>query len=217
MQSYKLRVTLKAHQWAEVKAVLPLDQPYIYGIEGQGSDNPHVHLLIQTELSRNAIGARLNKIGLTGNKCFSMKKCPEQYPIEYIAYCMKQGDFEHTLPRDIWTAAVAYNEKVVEEMRKKTTPIEELEEEYVKWFTKIFCERNSIDEHQQIWRSSWKEKVHPWSFPKELIDFLIIRGKEKLISQYIIQRQFDTLMIRNVPSYKEKFIEHTTTRYDKRT
>lgn len=52
---------------------------------------------------------------------YSIKESDEQYPIEYLAYCIKQKRYRHNLPEYVIANAIEHNDKVVSEMKKKKT------------------------------------------------------------------------------------------------
>jgi len=125
MQSYKLRIN-----------ILPDIDPSVYdGVEAYMSsycrghetnergDNPHYHYLFffKEGVKELAFRAHIRKCIGSGNGNYSLKKCDEEYPIEYIAYIMKQGDFK-TLgvwPQDVIQEARSYDERVKREMKDR--------------------------------------------------------------------------------------------------
>lgn len=119
MKYFKLRVD---HKDVEVKWIMELvneySDIYAYCIEG-GMGNPHSHWYI--ELEHPAIfRKRLRDLGLKGNASYSLKECDERYPIEYLAYMLKEGEFiQNGIPDDQLASATYYNKKVQDEIKEK--------------------------------------------------------------------------------------------------
>jgi len=100
---------------------VPADRTSV--VEG-GTENPHVHFFLIFHASLKSASASLRSLlrtnGLRGNRSYSLKRNDEEYPIEYIAYLMKEGKPKfHNIPQDILTEAKLYNEKVKSEIKEK--------------------------------------------------------------------------------------------------
>jgi len=113
MNHFSLRITYKNYTFEQTHPAVP--DWTIYCREYKPNNN-HAHYLISTPLGGHALRARFKKLGLKGNTDYSMKTLDSEYPIEYIAYLLKDGDFVRKLPSAIQAEAVAHNNKVVQEL-----------------------------------------------------------------------------------------------------
>jgi len=111
MCSYKVRVDIHQPQFGDVTVqqcveVLKDSEIYMYAIEKLGTENPHFQALVVTSVRRDTIVARLKKLGLHGSG-FACTKSKEQWPIEYMAYLLKEGNPEyHNFPEEVRLAVV---------------------------------------------------------------------------------------------------------------
>lgn len=120
-----LRITLKQITLEKVLSVLPLAEHAIYGVEGAGSDNPHIHVYLLTHLTTQTLRDRLKKLfrengADIGNKAYSFKTVPdtEDDVCRTVAYCLKLGDYVSTLPLETLERALAYDEGVKADLKK---------------------------------------------------------------------------------------------------
>lgn len=84
-------------------------------------DNPHCHLYLHMLCKQAAVRKAIRtKIG-SGNGSYSMKELDEEYPLEYLAYLVKEKDYllSDNFPQDKLDEALAYDKKVKEEMKEK--------------------------------------------------------------------------------------------------
>lgn len=120
MKFYKLRVDLHAVTSDDiVSLVSQYADVYAYCIEG-GDTNPHMHVYLEMSATSQNFRLKLRGLKLSGNKDYSLKEVEDRYPIEYLAYMMKEGHFtSYNLPEDIITQVTDYNERVKEEIKEK--------------------------------------------------------------------------------------------------
>lgn len=120
MNYYKLRVDLASITPERVvELIQSYADVYMYCIE-QGKNNPHIHAYFESDTKGQAIRQSLRNKGLKGNASYSLKNSDEQYPIEYLAYMMKEGEWhESFLPKEILDKAKEYDNAVKESILKK--------------------------------------------------------------------------------------------------
>lgn len=120
MEYYKLRIDLKILVLKQVTTFLDVHSTdkYAYCIEG-GEVNPHVHCYFATQVKNATLRKHLRELGLSGNGGYSLKQCEED-PVEYLAYMMKEReyDFSH-LPPDLVKLVKAHNDEVKKGMKEK--------------------------------------------------------------------------------------------------
>lgn len=144
MLSYKIRID--SHDRSAIRMLLTkYTDSYLLAFEGEGSQNPHCHGLFSTTSKPATIRSNLRKKFGSGNGSYSMKELDEEYPLEYIAYIIKEGDYEiHNIPPEIIERAKAHDIQVKKEMKEKKsqrkTILKQIEEKY---FSK--CEKGVID------------------------------------------------------------------------
>lgn len=112
MNFFKLRTTHKVVSFTDTLPVIrSLCEVYAYCHEG-GDTNPHCHWYLETSRQMPAIRARLRKLQ-EGNRFYSIKTLDEQYPLDYLAYMMKEGDFHFDrLPPEVIEDVKARQEEV---------------------------------------------------------------------------------------------------------
>lgn len=117
---YKLRVTHTTVTFQQVLDVITqYCTTYAYCHEG-ASDNPHTHWYLEPTCKAPTLRNRLRKLGLEGNKCYSLLQLDERYPIAYLSYMSKEGNFNFShLPQDIVDRAKAHQEEILIEMKEK--------------------------------------------------------------------------------------------------
>jgi len=127
MQSYKLRTDDITDSL--VKDLSHDASSLLYCRERGTNDlNLHYHWFIRTDVQNATLRARIRKHGLKGNGSYSLKKLEEDYPIEYIAYVLKEGDYVSVkgITEELLSQAKEYDQKVkndikaTKEAKKKT-------------------------------------------------------------------------------------------------
>jgi hypothetical protein len=121
MKCYKLRVDLQTLSLEDVVGIFGDSDAYAYVYEtGKTKDNPnpHLHAYLETDVPSSTLRSRIRTRGLSGNKCYSLKKV-EQHPLEYLAYMRKENEIHyHNIPQSVIEASIDYDNKVREEMKK---------------------------------------------------------------------------------------------------
>lgn len=109
--SYKVRIDIHQPQYGNISVqqcidVLEDTDIYMYAIEKLGTANPHFQALVVTSVRRDTMMARIKKLGASGSG-FSCSKSKEQWPLEYMAYLLKEGKPEyHNFPEEVRLAVV---------------------------------------------------------------------------------------------------------------
>lgn len=133
MEYYKLRVDTDNIMELE-RILLKYSSTYLICQENEGCENPHCHAYLETNTKQATIRNVLRKKYGSGNGSYSLKALDEQYPVEYLAYCIKEKNYRHTLPEEQIEKAKEYDLKVKEEMKKKKaerrTQLQKIEEKY---------------------------------------------------------------------------------------
>ncbi len=93
----------------------------IVSIENIGTDNVHCHCYFESMTSSLTIRQMIRKHYGSGNGVYSMKELDEQKPIEYISYCIKDGNYLITSTFDVSfiTECNEWNERVKSEIKIK--------------------------------------------------------------------------------------------------
>jgi len=124
MNSYKVRIDIHQPRYGNISVQQCLDvfedsDIYMYAVEKLGTDNPHFQALVVTSVRRDTMVARIKKLGAVGQG-YSFKKANEQWPMEYIAYLMKECEPEyHNFPEEVRIAGVKRNDMKQSEYRSK--------------------------------------------------------------------------------------------------
>lgn len=120
MNFYKLRVDLKTLQPDKIISIIAdSSESYIYSIEG-GDSNPHIHFYLASHIKKEAIRVKIRSLNLKGNRDYSFSTLDERYPIDYIAYILKDGNYKvHNVPDQIINEALAKCEEYKTEHKTK--------------------------------------------------------------------------------------------------
>lgn len=120
MKYYKLRVDLEIVSAQDVIALIrKYSKMFMYCYEG-GDDNPHMHVYLEVSKLGATLRMALRNLGLKGNASYSLKECDERYPLEYLSYIMKEGQWTNEgIPEDIISQAKDHDDKVKREMKEK--------------------------------------------------------------------------------------------------
>lgn len=120
---YKLRIDTSKRNDV-VKLLSKYASLWIVSYEGF-PDNPHchvyLHLLCKQATLRNRIRKDFSRDKVAGNALYSLKELDEEYPLEYLAYLVKEKDYQKSdnFPQDKLDEALAHDKKVKEEMKEK--------------------------------------------------------------------------------------------------
>lgn len=117
---YKLRVDLHTVQIDNILTLVnKYSTTYAYCVEGT-TTNPHAHFYLATSTKKEAIRVELRKLALRGNRDYSFSTLDEQYPIEYLGYLMKEGNFHSVgIPDEIICSARLHMERIQSEQKTK--------------------------------------------------------------------------------------------------
>lgn len=90
---------------------------YMWNIEDAGTDNQHSHFYVEFTCTEETVRKWIRKNFGKGNQVWSMSTSKEEKPIEYLAYCVKQGKyFYRNLDIDKY---IAYDDKIKKELKDK--------------------------------------------------------------------------------------------------
>ncbi len=118
MQYYKLRVDLSTSLSSVVNLVATASRAYCYVVEKLDT-NPHIHFYLETLVRNPALRKRIRLLVGSGNKSYSLKRV-EKYPIEYLAYLLKEGKPTYVnIPDGVIKDSHVYNTRVREEIKAK--------------------------------------------------------------------------------------------------
>lgn len=93
---------------------------YAYVIEGVVKDNPHIHYYLDLKCGTEVVRKKLRDLGLKGNKSYSLTNLDEQYPIEYLAYMMKEDKIKtYNIPSEVLDKAKTQQIKVSNQIKEK--------------------------------------------------------------------------------------------------
>jgi len=117
-QYYKLRVD--TDNIDTIEGILKkYSSSYIVCLENVGTDNTHSHSYLETTEKQATIRNVLRKTFGSGNSSYSLKELDEQYPVEYLAYVVKEKLFRHNLPQDVIDKAMAHDKEVKDGIKEK--------------------------------------------------------------------------------------------------
>lgn len=118
MLYYKLRVD--TDDIDKIEAILKkYTSSYIVCLENVGTDNTHSHSYLETTEKQATLRNVLRKTFGAGNSSYSLKELDERYPIEYLAYVVKEKLYRHNLPQCEIDKAIEYDNNIKNEMKEK--------------------------------------------------------------------------------------------------
>lgn len=147
---YKLRITLTHCDVAQCLALIAKQSScYAHCVEtGKQGEQPHVHFYILSNMREDTMRTQYRKLSKSakGNKLYSLKKMyfteGKDYALEYLAYCMKEGDFHSVqIPEDWLSEADKYDLKVKEDIVNKRIKKESRTKRIIREFDKNFQDR----------------------------------------------------------------------------
>lgn len=220
-----IRVTLKLIPIAAVLERLPLDLS-IYAIEGNDTENPHVHVYLETDLGHAAIRARLSTVakahGTKGNAAYSIKQVPhtEDDVCKTVAYVTKYGAYVSTLPEEVLARALEYDAKVKQEMKamKAKSIMKDLEarlldlaKDYVPTDPKTITPEQAVEmlrTGQRLPLTLWQDRTRVAAYIMEYhhIHQLTVRPAN-------LQAYMDTIVSRHCPIYASRMVAMVANRY----
>jgi len=123
--TWKMRVDIHQPEYGNVTVdqclnVLKDSETYMYAVEKADSDNPHFQAVVITSVRKDTIVARIKKLGVSKSG-FAFTKAKEQWPIEAMAYLLKEGNPHYTdcFPISVRLAVEKRQEYVRKGMRDK--------------------------------------------------------------------------------------------------
>ncbi len=191
MEYYKIRIDTVERQLVE-KFILRYSTSYLYCFENQGTDNPHCHMYIETTQKQATIRNHIRKTFGGGNGIYSMKELDSEKPIEYLAYCCKEKDYFHNLPEDIVEKAVAYDDKIKEEMKDKK------------------ANRKTILQKMELEFNYEGKDIWPNKITEDVVEYY--KKNEILVREFQMISQVQTLMLKYCSGYDNTLVQRINKR-----
>lgn len=123
MKAYKIRVDYTPANFKDIIDTVISYSPttYVYGIEGSHEDgSAHIHFYAESDKNPTNLRTEFRKLGLRGNRSYSLKQLDELLPIEYISYIIKDDNFvSHGVSDSIIQSSIDHNRKVLSEIKAK--------------------------------------------------------------------------------------------------
>lgn len=197
MEYYKIRIDIK--ESIDRSDILGMFDKYfttyLIAFEGTETENPHCHGYIETETKQATIRLNIRKRFGGGNGSYSLKALDEQFPLEYLAYMIKDGEFiNHGVPEAVLVKAKEHDIKVKKEMKEKKlarrTVLQQIDEAY---FSQV---ENGLNKEIDMFVSEEFVVSKVLEFYKE---------KDQLVRQFMIVSLCQTLCIRYVNGYQQRF------------
>ena len=193
MKYYKLRIDTAEGKDVILKFIKKYSETYLVAFEKQGSDNPHVHMYIEllSNISSSLRQAIRRKFG-AGNGSYSLKEVDEQFPIEYLAYCIKDKNYYYSpnFPVSVIDEMKDHDRKVKEEIKHKKlsrrTILDTIKDECFK----------DVDPKTHLVDGAYLRK-------KDVVMRVVnyYQSSKKLVRKFAIISQCQTLCLEYVPSY----------------
>lgn len=155
-----------------------------------------------------------HRFAIKGNKCYSISKCEELFPIEYCAYLMKENlIYSWGLTEEEQQQMEEHQEKVVEEIeekkkKKKLSTYKEVEADFA---TRVEVDENGIVMFVDNQRG--KDELNLYLCYKFVATYF--KEKELPMRRYQIDLIVDTLMTKYLPTYIGSFIRQGVERLSK--
>lgn len=125
MKSFKFRIDISALSSpddcpAVLSSIVSDAYRYMHCYEGVQTDNPHIQGYVYTSTNDRTLRARIRKyLVKKGNAAYSIRENHEEFPVEYLGYLTKQGDFEmHNIPHEV-IEQIAEHERNIRETYNK--------------------------------------------------------------------------------------------------
>lgn len=203
--SYKLRVDAN-----HISLILPICKKffewYICSHEGIGTDNSHLHLHLKLLPTKREASLRQNirKEFGSGNGSYSLKQLDDEFPVEYVAYLLKEDNYQHSdnYPKEWIQKAKAYDSKVKKEMKEKKssrlTIIKKIERDY---FSDLIPQEM---QHGTLYVS---KKTNLCLSKQDVVQRVIAYYKdtETLVRQFMVVSLCQTLCLKYVAGYEHQF------------
>lgn len=190
LSNYKIRIDSHAIQSIRMLFTKYFDR-YIVAFEG-GEENPHCHAIASSTAKSATIRSNIRKLFGSGNGSYSMKELDEEYPLEYIAYILKEGKYENSgYPESILQEAKDYDLKIKQEIKEKKqerrTILQKIDDEYFSNIEDGVIDGHYVDRHYVV---------------SSVLDFYKKSGT--LIREFQLISLSQTLCLKYIPHYTEE-------------
>jgi len=209
MNYYKIRID--SNSMTEVKNFLEqFHQEYLYSQEGVKVDNPHVHGYFSTIKNEAAIRSAIRKKYGAGNGVYSLGHLSEQYPIAYLAYCIKERTYIHNLKPDIMFKAIEFDLVVKSEIKAKKearkTILQKIEETLDKDALAVYAgSREERKEHEVYRREHNLPDYLDGYIAQAVVDYYKNTGT--LVREFAMVSQVQTLMLKYGDDYRNYMVD----------
>lgn len=185
MKYYKIRIDLNnTTKEAVVKLLTKYTTRFILGWEDLLTDNPHCHAFAHSLTKVSTLRSNFRKLTGGGNGNYSCPEMLDEYPIEYIAYILKQNDnFYHLFPQEIVDKAKVYDLQVKKEIKEKKKSKQTILDQIIAEYK--YNENPPSDTLQVV---------------TDVISFYQTHGK--LVREFAMVSQVQTLLLRYIEDYK---------------
>ena len=188
MEYYKLRIDYNADNLPQIKE---LQSRYFSRFvkaeeKGEEKDNPHLHYYLATTHKASAIRQFIRKHFGSGGGVYSLKKLDEEYPLEYLAYLVKEDPetIWFRMPEGLKEKAIAYDLEVKRDLKTKGS------------LGKV--KKYLIDKYGGI-------PPHRKTLINSLINYY--QERNLLIRKFNLLTLTQTLLLEIDPSYRRSFVE----------
>ncbi len=164
--------------------------------------NPHCHLYIQLLANEEAFRTHLRKKFGAGNGSYSLKKLSSEKCVEYLAYCMKEKDWQSSgIDQELLDEAEAYDLKIkneIKEKKKARRTILETLEDNIDW---VAMENEIKSSHLYCYEED--ATVWPPYILDAVMDYYI--EKKVLIRSFQVESVCVTLLLNHSEAYKKLY------------
>lgn len=194
MKHYKLRIDTEDRDKV-LQLLKRYSTRYLVCIENIGTENTHTHSFFSTDKENRTIRAYIRKSFGKGNGTYSMKELDEEFPIEYLAYCVKENNY-------ITTFTSEEIQKIKELDLKIKSEIKQKKKDKLPVWKKIL---ELIKEENQDWRKPKHEDLRYERVFRSVLQYH--KENELLIRRFQIQSYSDTICLHLLPDGEEFIIQ----------
>lgn len=120
--TYKLRIDI-TENFGKKQAVEFVDKhssKYIYGVENEDGDNPHMHIIMESTYKMPTLRCHLRAKGLKGNGSYSLGVYDCENYVKGVAYLLKEYNVSSKgYGKEFLEEAMEYDKKVKAEIKDK--------------------------------------------------------------------------------------------------
>lgn len=180
---YKLRIDTDARD-SVCRLLDKYCSEWIIGFEEQGNDNPHCHVYLKLLCKQATFRNRIRQDFGKGNGSYSLKELKEEYPLEYLAYVVKERDYKYSsnFPNDVISKSLTYDDKVKREKKEK-------KKDRLPVWKKIMLECKDLEYDRDAYRKI-AERVVEYHLTNEI-----------LVRRFALKSYTDTIYLQMFPRF----------------